>query len=211
MATLPLLLESGVHPLVAVGVADRAEETVEGDEAVEYEASFACLHRRAYDVAYKLLGSRPEAEDVAQEALARAFVHWSSIHSYAEPWTVRVAANLAVGTWRKRRRLSDLPPEGVERTQGHPQHAVADHLELRRALTRLSRRQREVVVLRHLAGFTERETAQALGCSDGTVKQHAARGLASLRRQLVTDDESGAETTAPPDPGPRPVLRARLR
>jgi RNA polymerase sigma factor (sigma-70 family) len=214
MATLPLLLTPDGRLTPVVALADAAEEIVEGDgvDRRGYEESFARLHRRAYDVAYRLLGSRPEAEDVAQEALARAFVHWPRIHGHAEPWTVRVAANLAVGTWRKRRRLARVPAEAVatsgpeqrarpggaegEGAAAHPQHVLVDHLELRRAMATLSRRQREVVVLRHLAGFSERETANALGCSEGTVKQHASRGLAALRRLLALADEDapGADT-----------------
>jgi RNA polymerase sigma factor (sigma-70 family) len=212
MATLPLLVVFEGHPRQTFAFEAVPEEIVEEDAAapLDYEESFARLHRRAYDVAYRLLGSRAEAEDVAQEALARAFVHWPGINTYAEPWTVRVAANLAIGTWRKRRRLSALPAEALaqrpggaragsgERARpdggpadedGHPQHVLVDHLELRSALGRLSRRQREVVVLRHLAGFSERDTALALGCAEGTVKAHAARGLATLRRLLEASED----------------------
>jgi DNA-directed RNA polymerase specialized sigma24 family protein len=48
----------------------------------------------------------------------------------------------------------------------------------------LSRRQREVVALRYLADLPETDVARALGCSVGTVKQHASRGLAALRAAL---------------------------
>jgi RNA polymerase sigma factor (sigma-70 family) len=74
--------------------------------------------------------------------------------------------------------------------------SLVDHVELRRALAKLSKRQREVVVLRHLAGFSERETALALGCSNGTVKQHASRGLATLR-DLLQDAPAEPEQPLP--------------
>jgi len=185
-----------------------AEVSVEGYALGEYELAFARLHRRAYDVAFQLLGYRAEAEDVAQEALARAFIHWPKVHSYAEPWVVRVAGNLAIGSWRKNRRLTSLPDtdaEGDQRRRGArppaasdvdgAAHNLSDHLELRRALARLSRRQREVVILRHLAGYSERETATTLGCSSGTVKQHSSRGLAALRLVLDIDLTDDPEAT----------------
>ena len=150
-----------------------------------YELAFVELHACAYRAAFKLLGDRAEAEDVAQEALARCYQHWPSVADYAPAWVVRVASNLAIGTWRKRRRLTNGwdPDERAE-------VAVPDHLELRAALAALPKRQREVVVLRHLGGFSERETAAALGCTTGTVKQHASRGLAALRRRLDVPDEA---------------------
>lgn len=60
-----------------------------------------------------------------------------------------------------------------------------DHVELVAALRSLPRRQREVVALRYLADLPEAEVAALLGCAPGTVKQHAHRGLAALRRSLA--------------------------
>ncbi len=178
--------------------------TVDGYAVGDYEAAFARLYGRAYDVAFKLLGYRAEAEDVAQETLARAYIHWPKVHSYAEPWTVRVAGNLAIGSWRKNRRLASFAAhdDGTADDAGGVAF-TAERLELRRALGQLSKRQREVVVLRHLAGFSERETAEVLGCSTGSVKQHGSRGLAALRAHLsVGDDgpEGGAVAEDPDGP-----------
>ena len=63
-----------------------------------FEEAFEDLYVRAYGVAYQLLGRRTEAEDVAQETLARAFVRWRRIRSYAEAWVVRVAGNASTPT-----------------------------------------------------------------------------------------------------------------
>ena len=60
-----------------------------------------------------------------------------------------------------------------------------DRMELVAHLARLPRRQREVVVLRYLADLPEATVAAALGCSTGTVKQHASRGLCALRIGLA--------------------------
>ena len=108
-----------------------------------FEEAFDDLYARAYGVAYQLLGRRSEAEDVAQETLARAFVRWRKVRAYAEAWVVRVAGNLAIDTWRRpaagrhRRRhraTADATSPGPDRQR----------VDLHRALDALSRRQREV-------------------------------------------------------------------
>jgi len=149
------------------------------------------LGRLAYRVGYRILGDRGEAEDVAQETLARAFARWSTVHRHAEPWVVRVATNQALGVWRKRR------PAGVVGDIAVGSHAqtTADRVDLARVIAALPRRQREVVALRFLAVLPERETAAALGCSIGTVKQHTHRAMASVRLAL-TEPAPAAATEA---------------
>jgi RNA polymerase sigma-70 factor (sigma-E family) len=151
-----------------------------------FEEAFEDLYVRGYGVAYQLLGRRSEAEDVAQETLARAFVRWRRIRGYAEAWVVRVAGNLAIDAWRRRQRVDTGvgTEHRAEPTPGPDGHRV----DLHRALDGLSRRQREVIVLRFLADLPEAEVARALGCSVGSVKQHASRGLATLRKAMGVDD-----------------------
>lgn len=151
-----------------------------------FEEAFEELYLRAYGVAYQLLGRRSESEDVAQETLARAFVRWRRIRGYAEAWVVRVAGNLAIDVWRRRRRVdTDATTDRHGETSPGPD---GQRVDLHRALDTLSRRQREVIVLRFLADLPEAEVAQALGCSVGSVKQHASRGLATLRLSMGVDD-----------------------
>jgi RNA polymerase sigma-70 factor (sigma-E family) len=157
-----------------------------------FDDRFDHLAAIAHRVAFRLLGDRGEAEDVAQEALARAFARWSSVAEHAEPWIARVATNLAIGRWRWQRRRTAVPFDEALRA---PHHAAAGRdrgldLVLERqglvaGLRRLPRRQREVLVLRYLADLPEREVAAALGTSTGSVKQHAHRALARLRADLV--------------------------
>ena len=149
-----------------------------------FVAAFAELYDCAYQHAYKLLGDRQEAEDLAQEACARACLRW---HRLDDPraWVVRVTTNLAFDRFRRLRSAAKhlrLPPATA---------VAADdrHLDLHRALAKLPKRQREVVVLRYLTDFSEAQTAAALGCSPGTVKSHAARGLHALRVTLELADE----------------------
>ena len=76
---------------------------------------------------------------------------------------------------------TDLPETSRDAAAG--QHADRDQLV--RALATLTPRQRRIVVLRHLEGLSEREVADDLGVSLGTVKSTASRGLAQLRAVLV--------------------------
>lgn len=145
-----------------------------------FDEAFAELYRAAYRVAFRLLGDRTEAEDVAQEALARTYVRWRTVEPYAAPWACRVATNVAIDRTRRTRRLSSAEV---------PERAAADafsdeRVDLQRALRALPRRQRDVVVLRYLADQPEEAVAAALGVSVGTVKTHASRGLAALRARL---------------------------
>src|SRR4051794_29101038 len=149
-----------------------------------FEDSFDALYARAYGMAFQLLGRRTESEDVAQETLARAFVHWRKVNTYPEAWVVRVAGNLAVDAWRRTRRFGRAT--GPEELTPGPDAARVD---LHRALHRLSRRQREVLVLRFLADLSEADVADALGCSVGSVKVHASRGLAALRVSMGATPE----------------------
>jgi RNA polymerase sigma factor (sigma-70 family) len=93
---------------------------------------------------------------------------------------VTVATNLAIDRLRRRSRSTETGAEPVALVETH----LSERIDLARALRRLSLRQREVVVLRYLADWPELEVADALGCTPGTVKSHASRGLAQLRHHL---------------------------
>ena len=150
-----------------------------------FEDAFDELYRLGYKVAYRLLGERAPAQDAAQEALARAFAAWRRVNGHAEAWVSRVVTNLALDTLRRRGRRAPFAPAqavSVDTT-------AAERLDLRRALAELPRRQREVVVLRYLADLPEATVTELLGCSVGTVKQHAHRGLEHLRQALGVEAE----------------------
>jgi RNA polymerase sigma factor (sigma-70 family) len=157
-----------------------------------FEEAFDDLYARAYGVAYQLLGRRSESEDVAQETLARAFVRWRRIGTYAEAWIVRVAGNLAIDSWRRRQRV-ETDADAASRGPSAP-GPDGQRIDLHRALDTLSRRQREVLILRFLADLPEADVAKVLGCSVGSVKQHASRGLATLRTTLAVDDPDDDST-----------------
>jgi RNA polymerase sigma-70 factor (sigma-E family) len=150
------------------------------DEAVPltFEEAFDDCYRAAYRAAFRLLGERGDAEDAAQEAMTRAYTRWRRINAYAESWLVRVATNIAIDSIRRaQRRVKASAPVTTSADDVREQR-----IDLANALAGLSKRQREVIVLRFLGDRTEDEVARVLGCSVGAVKQHAHRGLDALRR-----------------------------
>jgi RNA polymerase sigma-70 factor (sigma-E family) len=172
---------------VGVGIPARSAAAPASARLPEtFTAAFAGLYADAYRAAFRLTGNRAEAEDVAQEACARACMRWNRLSGRGNPspWVVRVATNLAIDQYRRRLRAQSQPTDAPRTAAA----ADARRVDLHRALDRLTKRQREVVVLRYVVDLSEAETAQALGCAPGTVKSHATRGLAALRVALGEED-----------------------
>ncbi len=155
----------------------------------EFAEAFPALYLLAYQVAYRVLGDRGDSEDVAQEALARAALRWARLAERPNGWVVRVAGNLAIDRYRRRRRLVLTAVEARPTAD----LTVGERLDLAKALSSLPRRQRQAVVLRYLADWSEQDVARELGCSVGTVKSSCSRGIRALRRRLGT-----APPAAPP-------------
>jgi RNA polymerase sigma factor (sigma-70 family) len=100
---------------------------------------------------------------------------------------VRVTANLAIDTIRRRRLRTPVALTVVDAED------VSTRFALIAAVRDLPRRQREVIVLRYLADLSVPEVAAALGVSPGSVKTHAHRGIARLRDELGASDDANVE------------------
>lgn len=179
--------------------------------ALDLDGSFSTLADahldRLYSIALRLLGDPRDAEEVAQDALVRAF---RAMQGYPptritelrlRPWLASITVNLARN---RRRRIADRQPPArleplVESGLDLPDLAtpgpatVAARREgataLAMTLLQLPAPMRAAVVLRHVDGLSVAETAEALGRPEGTVKAQVARGLERLRRLL---DESAS-------------------
>jgi RNA polymerase sigma factor (sigma-70 family) len=149
-----------------------------------FDERFDALSVLAYRVAFRLLGNRADAEEVAQETLARAFARWRKVSAYDEPWVVRVATNVCIGRVRRHRPRVTFD-ETIDRPAPGGEALSVQRLELVEALRALPQRQREVLALRDLADMSEADVAAALQLSAGSVKQHAHRGLGRLRLDLT--------------------------
>jgi RNA polymerase sigma factor (sigma-70 family) len=156
------------------------------DGADGFDEVFRDLYPRARRVAMRILGSVPDAEDAASEGLARALVDWHRVAAmpHRDAWILRVTTNVAIDVARRRAR--SLPDPG-EATRTDDETVL--RLTLVAALAELPARQREAVVLRHLAGLPERDVAAALGVSTNTVKKHLQRGMARLRSSPSITEE----------------------
>jgi RNA polymerase sigma-70 factor (sigma-E family) len=139
-------------------------------------------HARLVAALDLMTGSRPLAEDLAQEALARALPRWSRIREMDAPgaYVHRIAVNLATSSFRRRaaeRRLAARAASSDEHRD--PDGAIS--VAVRQALAAIRPQQRRVLVLRYFLGYSVEETADLLGMPAGTVKTHTQRGLSALR------------------------------
>lgn len=150
---------------------------------------YVAARQRAFlRTARMLTGDEHTAEDLVQATLERVWPRWESIVRGGDPdaYVRRVLVNTYSSWWRRKWRgeqpTSDLP----EITTADDEYAQADLADaMRRLLPTLPPRQRAVLVLRFYDDLTEAATADALGCSVGTVKSQASKALARLR--LSTD------------------------
>jgi RNA polymerase sigma factor (sigma-70 family) len=145
-------------------------------------------------------GDRTGAEELAQEALARAFERWDRVGVMASPeaWTYRVAFNLARSTFR--RQAVEWRAERALRSD--PGHAPVDPdadtaVAVRAAVAALAPRQRAAIVARYYAGLNVAETAQALHCAEGTVKALTHQAIANLRAAGLVDADEEVSVDGP--------------
>lgn len=142
-----------------------------------------------------LFGNRRDAEDALQEALEKAWRRWDQLSRTSPDAYVRTCLlNAARDAARRRRIRLGAAPKLFTRPPSAETAAVDLRDGLLQALAQLPPRQRAIVLLRYWLDMAEADVARELGCSIGTVKSQAARGLARLRE----GSQELAET-----PGPR--------
>jgi RNA polymerase sigma-70 factor (sigma-E family) len=148
-----------------------------------------------------------EAEDLVQECLLRVSVRWRRVQRMDMPlaYARRILVNLALaGRKRRFRRRAELVGQAFddandERLDLNAEAVVrslSERSELIDALGCLTTQQRTVLVLRYFEDLSEAQVAELLGCSTGTVKSSASRGVARLR-ELLTPSTSETEVCEP--------------
>ncbi|GAA2311643.1 SigE family RNA polymerase sigma factor [Nonomuraea roseoviolacea subsp. roseoviolacea] len=132
--------------------------------------------------AYLLTGDAHQAEDLLQSVLLKVLGRWSRLSRVERPeaYARKALLNQYI-SWRGRRVRSELPTAEPPDRPYSSEDSTIVRLVMRRALMRLPPRQRAVIVLRYYEDRTERETAELLSCSIGTVKSQAHYALARLR------------------------------
>jgi RNA polymerase sigma-70 factor (sigma-E family) len=130
-------------------------------------------------------GDREVAQELAQEALARACASWSKVSRMDAPgpWINRVAINLANSHFRRRaaeRRAQDRLDSSAPETK---MTDTALSLTIRRAVAALPKRQRTALVLRYFNDLSVAQVADLMGASEGAVRRLTHTAIASLRKQ----------------------------
>jgi RNA polymerase sigma factor (sigma-70 family) len=159
----------------------------------DFDQFFRAQLRPLLALAYALSGSRPVAEDLAQEALLAAFKNWERIRQLENPggWVRRVVANRAVSNVRRRiveattmstrLRLHDGEGSTIGAIPADTEHVWA-------AIRKLPRRQAQVITLRTLDRSTVAEIADVLEISEEAASTHLRRARQTLTRQLTRGD-----------------------
>jgi RNA polymerase sigma-70 factor (sigma-E family) len=162
------------------------------------DAEFTAFMRGRYPALLRtatfLMGDAGHGEDLLQSALFKTAVRWRRLRDphAAEAYTRTVMVR-AAGHARRRRWTGERPSGELPEVAAGDAAAGVDLADaLARELTLLPAEQRAVLVLRYYEQLAEREVAAVLGCSVGTVKSRASRGLARLRERGVLTG-AGAE------------------
>jgi len=146
--------------------------------------------------AWRMLGDRGEAEDVAQEAMLRLWRQagtWRAGEARISTWLYRVTRNLCIDRIRRRRPAADLEavaepadpaPSVLERLAGTERSRA-----LAVAIGALPDRQRRALVLRHFEGLANPDIAGRLDCSVEAVESLLARARRTLAARIRADDE----------------------
>jgi len=156
---------------------------------------------RAYRLAYSMLGNEADARDVSQDAFIRLYEAAGKFdgRSRFSTWFYRILVNLCIDNQRRNRwwrRLAPLTSPGEnpdDRGYDPPSEEPGPEgdamlsqsiTRLRPALDKLSPQQRAAVLLQTQEGFTSREIAAVLKCSENTARVHVHRGIMQLRKLL---------------------------
>jgi RNA polymerase sigma-70 factor, ECF subfamily len=152
-----------------------------------FDEFYRRTYRRLVVELFAVVGSLAEAEDLVQEAFARASVRWPQIRDYDMPeaWVRRVALNMASNALRRADRAARaLARLGQEPAAGEPDSLAG--LTLVQALGRLSQRHREVLVLHYLAELPVEQVGATLGVPASTVKGRLSRARTALTQPWPT-------------------------
>ena len=162
-----------------------------------FEAYVAARGDWLHHTAWLLTGDHARAEDLVQTALGKTWPRWSRIAVSGEgtydAYVRKVMMNTYISWWHRmwtKEYPTDAVPEpDVARGTADAGDDAARRRDVAAALAALPRGQRAVVVLRYFHDLTEAQTAEALGCSVGTVKSQASRALAALRSSPALSEE----------------------
>lgn len=189
IANKELRVLSGDHKLV--------ERCLQGDDAA-WETVVKSYGRRLFNLSYRYMNSKEEAEDLTQEILIRVYQNLKSYRPEAgsfQNWVLRVARNLIIDRYRQLCRFSNmggteeletmnLADERMQTPQRAAEQKEASQF-LQDGLQSLSPELKEAIILRDLEGMAYQEIAGLIKVPEGTVKSRINRGRIELARLLI--------------------------
>jgi RNA polymerase sigma-70 factor (sigma-E family) len=136
--------------------------------------------------AYLVVGDHQLAQDLLQEALVKVYVAWPRLRDVtkAEAYVRRTIVTTAI-SWRRRRSFHERPIDAFPDVYDSDQaERLAAHDVMWKHVCSLPPKQRAALVLRYYEDLSEADTAEALGCSVGTVKSQVSEALGKLRTRV---------------------------
>jgi RNA polymerase sigma-70 factor (ECF subfamily) len=174
------------------------EEGPRGSADLDPATQFPLLYEREYGAVYRTIRAMvldaSEAEDLTQEAFARAYRARTRYRPTAPPgaWLHRIAVNTAISHLR-RRKLSRLLPGRLYQPPDDRDYSRSEaRTVVEAALAKLSPRLRAAVVLHYFHDYSRDEIAQILGIPSGTVASRIAKAMALMRREVAAADQNPA-------------------
>jgi RNA polymerase sigma-70 factor, ECF subfamily len=177
----------------------RIKQVLKGDQDAFAEV-IELYKDKVFQICFRMLGNRHEAEDIAQEAFIRAYVN---IHTFNQKrkfstWLYRIATNLCIDRIRKKKPDYYLDAEvtGTDGLTMYSQIAADGQLpeeeveemelqaEIQRQILKLPDKYRSVIVLKYIDELSLQEISEILDLPLGTVKTRIHRGREALRKQL---------------------------
>jgi RNA polymerase sigma factor (sigma-70 family) len=193
-------MSPGAVPSMGLGVERKDLDVLDSHDRLRFEQLVLPHLDAAFNLARWVLRGRADAEDVAQEAMLRAFRFFRGFHGGdARAWLLQIVRNSCY-SWLEKNRPMELTTEFDE--QLYPQPSVTpeslaiagDNRErLTRALEELPPRFREVLVLRELEGCSYKEIAAITSMPIGTVMSALARARQRLQRTLTQSGSAASE------------------
>ncbi len=160
------------------------------DEPQAFEELVYRYQTRLYNLAYRLIGDREEAQDQTQEALVRTFTALPAFRrgERFSPWVYKILVNLCISYLRKRKpqvQLNDDAPlvdGSLTPEQTLEKKEIQDAVQT--AILALPEQYRAVILLRHQQELSYADIARTLGLPIGTVKTHLFRAREMLHKHL---------------------------
>jgi RNA polymerase sigma-70 factor, ECF subfamily len=175
-----------------------------------FELLINAYDKRAYNIAYRVMGNEENAKDMAQEALLRVFRSIKDFkgQSSFSTWLYRVVTNVCLDELRRRKNEKYVSMDSTIQTDSGELHmelcsdketpeSVYERVEQRELITKaineLNEDYKSVIVLRDIQGFSYEEISNMLDCSLGTVKSRINRARNMLRERLKSSMELSYE------------------